>query len=135
MRHFEHQVIDVQLIEEAVSARHSPFCNGLSAVVAEAEMHGALAVEGVEHAVDGGGRQRARRRDCRGCWPHPLAGSRTAGRRPAAPRTSAIAISESLEIAVVVIQQRARQHVRAGDGELERPAGNAGGEFAIGEES
>ncbi len=32
------------------------------------------------------------------------------------------------------VEQGARQHVGAGDGELERPAGNAGGEFAIGQQ-
>ena len=41
---------------------------------------------------------------------------------------------ERFEVAVVVVEQGARQHVRAGDGELERPAGDAGGEFAIGQQ-
>ena len=41
---------------------------------------------------------------------------------------------QRLEIAVVIIQQSARQHVGAGDGELEGSAGHGRGEFAIGEQ-
>ena len=41
-----------------MSARHVPCLDGLAAVVAEAEMHGAAAFEGSEDAVDGLGGDR-----------------------------------------------------------------------------
>ena len=43
--HFEHQVIHVQLVEEVDQRAPLALLDRLSAVVAEAEVHGALAVE------------------------------------------------------------------------------------------
>ena len=133
MRHFEYEVIDVELIQEGRQRAPFALLNGLSAVIAEAEMHGAFALEGIKNTIDRGGCQRGVGGIARDVGFVDLqAVARQAG--DLLCENAGDRHQESLEIAVVVIQQGARQHVRAGDGELERTAGNTGGEFAIGEE-
>ena len=41
---------------------------------------------------------------------------------------------QRVEVVVVLVEQRAREHVGAGERELERPAGDAGGARAIAEQ-
>src|ERR1035437_5423181 len=55
MRHFQHEVVHVELVEEAHQRAPLAFLNSLAPIVAEAEMHRALAVEGIEDRVNGSG--------------------------------------------------------------------------------
>ncbi len=106
---------------------HSPLLDGLAAVIAEAEVHGALDGHGIEHAVDGLGGQigvlgvagdigLVDLHAGAGQFAHLL--GEDIGQHEGEP----------LEIAVMFIEQRAGEHVGAGDGELERPRRDRCGE-------
>jgi hypothetical protein len=109
--------------------------DGLTAVVAEAEVHRAFraGVDRVEHEIHRRGRERpvggiARdigliHLNALGGQSADLAGEHLAQRH-----------REGVKVAVVMVEQRAGQHVRAGDGELEWSARDRGCALAVGEQ-
>jgi hypothetical protein len=107
------------------------FLDGLAAVVAEAEMDGARTGEGIEHAINrlgGNGTVGWIAGDIR------FVDLQATARKPGDLLRENIGDGHQqiLEAAVMPVEQRARQHVGTGDGELERAVGNTGRQFAIG---
>ena len=126
----EHQMIGAQRAEKANQHVPGAGLNRLAAVIAETEMDRLRSADGVEHAIDRVGGQRCVRRiaghvrlvylDAGAVEVAHLRRQRVGDRQ-----------RERAEIAVVLVEQRARQHVGAGQRELERSAGDRGGARAV----
>lgn len=131
----EDEVVAVEGAEEIGEGFPVAGLNGLAAVVAEAEVDGTLGAGGdsVEDAVHGfsgeggiggvAGDVGLIDLDTGGGQAGHLGGENVGDGE-----------GEVAEISVVMVEQGARQHVGAGDGELERASGDGGGAAAIGEE-
>ena len=131
---FEDEVVGVERVEEIDELLPVALLDGLAAVVAEAEVDGAFGalVDGVEDEVHRGGGERG---------VGGIAGDvgfvdlKAGGREAGHLRGEDFAKShgEFVEVAVVVIEERAGEHVGARDGELKGTAGDGRGALAIGE--
>ena len=103
----------MQRVEERHQRLPRARLDRLPAVVAEAEVHRLRHRHGVQHSVDCRRRQRTVRRVARDVGLVYLHAGRSRSRTCAAG-ASAIA-SVSVPVAIVLVEQRARQHVRAGE--------------------
>src|SRR5690606_13856907 len=135
MGELEHEVVRMELVEEGYELAPAALLDHLSAVVPEAEMHralGSLAYR-VEDSVDracghrgvgwAAGNVRLVDLDRGARKVDHLLGELICDRE-----------EERLEIAVVAVEKRAREHVRARERELEGAAGDGSRAFTIGEE-
>ncbi len=133
MRHFQDQVIHMELVQEVDERPPLAALDGLASVVAETQVHGALAIERVEHAVDRCGRERRVVR---------IAGYISFVHLQALAGQSGHLLRQHVchrhhqrvETAIMPVEQCARQHIGAGHGELERTARHRRREFAIGQQ-
>ena len=135
VRQFEDEMIRVQRVEEICQFLPVALLDRLSAIIAEAEMHGALRalVDRVQHHVHRRGRQRAVTRIAGNVGLVDLDAGR---RQPAHLRRQHLGQRhrQLREVAVVVIEQCPREHVGARDRELEGPAAHRRRALAVGEE-
>jgi hypothetical protein len=120
MRVLHHDVIDMQAVEIGNQLAPAALLNGLSAVIAETQMHRRFALDGVKHAVD-------RRRG-----PFPLLGM---ARQIGFIELHDVGIdmpdllrqhvrdghAKRARVLVVLVQHGLGEHVRTGDGKFERP--------------
>jgi hypothetical protein len=128
VRAFHDDVVDLQRVQVVDQLRPAASLDRLPAVVAEAQVHGGLRGlrHGLEHLVDRGrsplpflrmtGKVGFVELHDGGVQPADLLGEHRGDR-----------VRELRRVAVVPVVERLRQHVRAGDRELERPAGKAAG--------
>ncbi len=135
MRKLEDEMVAMQRVEEREQRLPRSLLDRLAAVIAEAEMHRALAalVHGIEHAVDRRGRDR------------PVVGvAGDVGFIDLHARAGQAADlfgedvrhghEQRLEVAVVLVEQGAREHIGTRHGELERSARHLGGPLAVREQ-
>ena len=135
MGEFEDEVVGVKGVEEIEEGLPVALLDRLAAVVAEAEVDGALGlvVDGVEDEVHRGGGEGGVFGIAGDVGFVDLdAGGREAGHLGG--EDVAKGHGEFVEAAVVVVEQRAREHVGARDGKLEVTAGDGGGALAISEQ-
>jgi len=118
----QHEVVDVQVVEEAKQAGPETALDTLAAVVAEAEVQRAFAAGAVEHMVD--------RLVCPDgvLWVAGEIGlvhlqDRRVDRLDLAAQHLGDGHGQTGQVAIVAVQQRFRQHVGCGHGELERTRG------------
>ena len=132
---FEDEVVSVEGVEEIKEGLPVALLDRLAAVVAEAEVDGALGlvVDGVEDEVHRSGGEGSVFGVAGDVGFVDLdAGGGEAGHLGG--EDVAEGHGEFVEAAVVVVEQRAREHVGARDGELEVTAGDGGGALAIGQQ-
>ena len=115
----QHQVVHVQVVEEAEQAGPEAALDALAAVVAEAEMQRAFTARAVEHMVDRLIRPGGVLRVAGQIGLVDLEDGRVNGLDLAAQHFSD-GHGQAGQVTVVSVQQRLRQHVGRGHGELER---------------
>src|ERR1043166_1410511 len=129
-------MVGMKTVEKRNQRGPCAFLNRLPAVVAETEVHGGLVAAGptvtrrIEHAVDGRGRERRVGGIAGNVRLVHLYAGATQLTHLRRERIGGVE-RELLEIVVVLVEQRPRQHVGAGNRDLERPARHAGGARAI----
>src|SRR5689334_17100940 len=110
--------------------RPGSLLNRLSTVVAKTEVHRFLDLYCIQYAVDGLGRQRPILRVARNVSFIDLE-----ARASQLPDLGGEGIgdgeSQRAKIMVMLVQQRASEHIRAGERKLERAAGDTGGARAV----
>ena len=132
---FENEVVGVEGVEEIEEGFPVALLDRLTAVVAEAKVDGALGlvVDGVEDEVHRSGGEGGVFGIAGNVGFVDLdAGGGEAGHLGGEDVSEGH--GELVEAAVVVVEQRAREHVGARDGEFEVTAGDGGGALAIGEQ-
>lgn len=132
---FEDEVVGVEGVEEIEQGLPVTLLDGLAAVVTEAEMDGALGlfVDAVEDKIHRGGSEGAVLRVAGDVGFVDLhAGGGETGHLGG--EDFAEGHGELVEAAIVVVEECAREHVGARDGEFEITAGDGRGALAIGEE-
>jgi hypothetical protein len=130
MRELQHEVVGMQRVQKADQRGPFAFLDGLAAVVAEAEVDGFAAFDGIEHAIDarsGDGRIGGIAGDVGFIDLHAVA-LQFSG-------LSGQGIGDGHvqrgEVVVMRIQQRAGEHVGAGERELEGPTSHLRGTGAV----
>ena len=130
MGEFEDEVVGVEVVEKGDERGPFAFLDGLAAVIAEAEVHGFFDTDGIEDPIDrfrsegavGGiaGDVGFVDLDARAIQVGHLCGESVGNRE-----------GEFREAVVVLVEKCAREHIRAGNSELEWPACDRGGAGAV----